>query len=74
MTLFYFIEPSGPSSPPSLSAMSAALIALCTIAVALRVNVRKLQKANLKFDDWIMLPALLFFTGMAICGILGIGY
>lgn len=67
----YLYHPSGPSAPSSVLAVCTVLPILCIVAVALRFNVRRLQKATCKLDDWIMLPALILVVGMGIRGIIG---
>jgi hypothetical protein len=52
---------SQPVSQASLIGMSASLMGLGIIAVALRFYARKYQKAPLQLDDWLMIPAVVCF-------------
>ena len=67
----FVIKPSGPTSPPYFLAVCIVILLLDIMGVALRFNVRRVQKLQLKIDDWIMLLALLLVTGLAVCGIIG---
>lgn len=42
----------------SFAALNGVMLALSVIAVALRFYSRSLQKAALKADDWVMIPAI----------------
>ena len=42
------------------------------VAVGFRFYARKLTKAKLQWDDWIIVPAVLFVWGDAVCTIMGI--
>jgi hypothetical protein len=68
---FAMEQASGPTSPPVFLSACIVLPIMCIIAIGLRFNARRVQKSGLKMDDWIMLPALIFFMGMAACAILG---
>lgn len=46
------------SSAQGLTALSATLLSLSTIAIALRFYARHTQKARVESDDWIMIPCL----------------
>lgn len=70
-TIYDIIEPHGVTKPASVMIVSTFLPILALIAVALRFNVRRIQKTALKSDDWIMISTALLVTGMSICGILG---
>ncbi|TAQ84692.1 hypothetical protein B7494_g6984 [Chlorociboria aeruginascens] len=59
-------------SSTRLLALSSSLLALSTAAIVLRFYSRKIQKAVLKTDDWLMIPTLLFLagsTGVAFYGV-----
>ena len=71
MWLDFVTSPSGPTSPSYFVAACVVLPVVCIFPVALRFNARILQKAGLKRDDWIMIPALVMVIGMAICGLIG---
>ena len=71
MWLDFVTSPSGPTSPSYFVAACVVLPVVCILPIALRFNARRLQKAGLKSDDWIMIPALVMVIGMAICGLIG---
>ena len=71
MVLSWFVTPQGPTSPSNVLAVSIVLPLLCVTAVAFRFNARLMQKASLKLDDWLTVPALLFVIGMGVCAIIG---
>jgi len=66
------IAPSGPSKPSSVLIVSTFLPVLSLVAVAFRFNVRRITKAEIQFDDWLMIPAIILVAGMSICGIIGV--
>lgn len=68
---FAMEQASGPTSPPVFLSACIVLPIMCITAIGLRFNARRVQKSGLKIDDWVMLPALIFFLGMAACAILG---
>lgn len=60
------------SSAQGLTALSATLLSLSTIAIALRFYARHTQKARVESDDWIMIPCLLLFIGTTGCTFFGV--
>ena len=46
------------TSPPGLIALSCVLPVLSAVTVGLRFWLHARQQSRLKFDDWLMLPAL----------------
>ncbi|KAL2039890.1 hypothetical protein N7G274_007293 [Stereocaulon virgatum] len=55
-----------------LIAAATVLPALACVAVVLRFTVRARQKAGIRVDDWLTLPAALHFLGMCIAVLKGI--
>lgn len=58
-------------SRDGIVAVSASLIGLSTIAVALRFYARKQQKARFLADDWLVIPALITYIAAAITVFIG---
>ncbi|TGO38622.1 hypothetical protein BHYA_0071g00330 [Botrytis hyacinthi] len=54
------------TSHEGLTAVASSMLALSTVSIALRFHSRRVQKAPLKTDDWIMIPCLLLLGGT--CG------
>ncbi|KAB8300847.1 hypothetical protein EYC80_002775 [Monilinia laxa] len=54
------------TSHRGLLALGSSLLALSIVSVILRFYSRRIQKAPLKIDDWIMIPCLLLLGGS--CG------
>ncbi|TGO67701.1 hypothetical protein BOTNAR_0037g00380 [Botryotinia narcissicola] len=54
------------TSHEGLTAVASSMLALSTVSIALRFYSRRVQKAPLKTDDWIMIPCLLLLGGT--CG------
>lgn len=51
-------------SEPSTLALAITLSILGIIAVALRFYTRRKQRAALRIDDWLTIPALIFTVGI----------
>ncbi|KAF7889887.1 uncharacterized protein EAF02_002302 [Botrytis sinoallii] len=62
------------TSPQGVIACNTILPVLGIAAVGLRFYVRSQQKVALKIDDWLQIPALVLFIGMAIAALYGVSH
>lgn len=51
--------------------LAIAIPVLAITAVSLRFFVRNRRKVGIRMDDWLLLPALLFYIGVCIVFIIG---
>jgi len=61
------------TSPTGNDALAGTLLAVSFIAVVLRFVARKVQRAPLEADDWLVIPAWLMFLAMCGCVFDGVG-
>ena len=59
-------------SPEGLRALCGTLAAITTIIGFLRFYTRRMQRATLEADDWLILPGYATFIGMVACALLGV--
>ena len=52
------------TSHQAIDGLTGSMLGLGTIAVVLRVYTRSAQRAKFEADDWVMVPAYVFFVGM----------
>ena len=60
------------TSAGGLRALSGSLVAITTLAAGLRFYTRRVQRAKLEADDWMIIPAYLSFIGMVACALYGV--
>ncbi|KAF4635034.1 hypothetical protein G7Y89_g3062 [Cudoniella acicularis] len=60
------------TSTQGIIACNTILPVLGIVVVGLRFHVRSTQKVALKVDDWLQIPALLLFVGMAVTALYGV--
>lgn len=65
------------TSHEGLTAVASSMLALSTVSIALRFYSRRVQKAPLKTDDWIMIPCLVrncsFISEASLAGLQELG-
>ena len=54
-------------TPGKMYALAAVLTTLAIVAVLLRFYARHIKKVHLAWDDYMILPALLFTIGTGLC-------
>ncbi|KAL6721772.1 hypothetical protein ACLMJK_000877 [Lecanora helva] len=58
-------------TPGKMYALAIFLTLLAMVAIALRFYTRRMKKAQYSYDDYMILPAMLFTIGTAVCLIVG---
>ena len=58
--------------PEGLRALYSTLVAITTIIGFLRFYIRRIQRATLGADNWLILPGYVTFIGMVACALLGV--
>ena len=59
-------------SSEGLRALCGTLVAITTVIAFLRFYTRRIQRATLEADDWLILPGYVTFIGMVACALLGV--
>ncbi|MCJ1476422.1 hypothetical protein MMC13_005088 [Lambiella insularis] len=62
-----------PINPDEIIALGAIWPPVCAVVMGLRFYVRRTQHATLEIDDWLILPAFILVTGMAVSLLVGVG-